>query len=172
MAGRVTTTLFGEIQPDMQILDDALFAMARRGAQVVNMSFGDPSETSLTLPDVHDALLDADERDVVVVAASGNNASPNLDFPANDTGLVFAVGGSQSDGKFWVGVTSPITFGSNWSAAIDNQQFVAPARYAISSMYNGKDWRPTSPARRPFSASRSRGARQALRGWFIAASAA
>ena len=145
MAGRVTTTLFGEIQPDMQILDDALFAMARRGAQVVNMSFGDPSETSLTLPDVHDALLDADERDVVVVAASGNNASPNLDFPANDTGLVFAVGGSQSDGKFWVGVTSPITFGSNWSAAIDNQQFVAPARYAISSMYNGKDWRPTSP---------------------------
>jgi hypothetical protein len=61
MAGRVTTTLFGEIQPDMQILDDALFAMARRGAQVVNMSFGDPSETSLTLPDVHDALLDADE---------------------------------------------------------------------------------------------------------------
>ena len=30
MAGRVTTTLFGEIQPDMQILDDALFAMARQ----------------------------------------------------------------------------------------------------------------------------------------------
>jgi hypothetical protein len=101
MAGRVTTTLFGEIQPDMQILDDALFAMARRGAQVVNMSFGDPSETSLTLPDVHDALLDADERDVVVVAASGKRHRFGVRSGRKSIGRQ-VLGGSDKSHNLWI----------------------------------------------------------------------
>jgi hypothetical protein len=47
---------------------------------------------------------------------------------------VFAVGGSQSGRQVLVGSDKSHNLWINWSAAIDNQQFVAPAPLCISSI--------------------------------------
>ena len=143
--------------PDWQVVDNAIVTNARRGAQVLNLSFGDPSKTMGDYPDVHDALLVADDRDIVVVAASGNGRTSSLDFPANDLGMTIAVGGIQGGnnapgqpadvhGAFWTGSTVGVDpFGSNWSASSALQQFVAPATRVLSSIYSGLNWNPNSP---------------------------
>jgi len=146
-AARTTTVLSNpaSIVPDFQVLDDAIRSMARRGAQVINFSGGDPGKTQGDYPDTHDALLIADDRDVFVVAASGNGRISSLDFPANDVGLTLAVGGIQADGTFWTGTgtVGVDAFGSNWSSSTTLQQLVAPAATVLSSVYTNLNWNPT-----------------------------
>lgn len=143
MLGRVSATnpTNQAIEPNPQVFDDALYTLIRRGAQVVNISFGLSNATFQDYPDVHDALLDAEDRDVVVIGASGNGANGDLDYPASDTGLVIAVGGIVANGSFWTGNTDPNDpFGSSYSSTWSVQQFVAPAYEVLSSVYTGHDW--------------------------------
>lgn len=145
MSARVTALIENQFGPDFQVLDDAIQTTSRRGAQIINLSLGARNKGMGDLPDVHDALLLADDRDVVLVAASGNDRSSVLDFPANDVGLTIAVGGIQSSGQFWDGVSTPEVFGSNWSGSNAVQQFVAPAAQVLSTTYAGKNWNAPAP---------------------------
>lgn len=150
-SARISRATLDSIDPDFQVMDDAIRAMSRRGAQVINLSLGSEDKTAGDWPDTHDALLIADDRDVIVVAASGNGKVGLLDFPANDSGMALAVGGvqpplpGQPHGTFWSGVDTPRVFGSNWSPTTALQQFVAPAAQVVSPVYPGKDWNPNDP---------------------------
>lgn len=84
------------------------------------------------------ALAYADQRDVVMVAASGN-AKTSLDFPASDP-RVIAVGGIEANGTSWALWDEPQCLyfgdlcGSNYGA---NQALVAPAKQVLSTFYEG-----------------------------------
>lgn len=64
------------------------------GADVINLSLGSPSSTSLE----QQAIADAIARDVVVVAASGNEGRSSVSYPGAYTGVI-AVGATGADGR-------------------------------------------------------------------------
>ncbi|MEP7183141.1 MAG: S8 family serine peptidase [Betaproteobacteria bacterium] len=149
----------------------ALFAAINRGAQVVNMSFAtDPTNSeNIFQSDTFcqtgnnsalapcNAIVTAQNREVVLVASSGN-ATYHVQFPANQAG-VMAVGGleylTQAPGsQFWVTgygtiqatppgdpcttTTAPgVDSGSNCGPT---QFLVAPAKDVVSTTYSGSDW--------------------------------
>lgn len=85
---------------------DAAAALAGgvdRGAQVLNLSFGYrgvfPCHADPNQP-ICQGLAYATARDVVVVAASGNDGQSSLDFPASE-GTVFAAGGVLKNNNLW-----------------------------------------------------------------------
>lgn len=144
MAGRVTEIVSNGdgtyyAQPDSAAVATGMSDLVSHGAQVINQSFGlgiDP------IAPIDAAIGKAAARDVVIVAASGNQRSPTIDYPANDS-RVIAVGGTTSQNAFWdEGVGNK---GSNWSESTKVQQFVAPAKGVISSAYSGVDWYPDVP---------------------------
>ena len=71
---------------------------ADAGAGVINMSFGGKGRSST----VHDAIVDAVGRGVVLVAAAGNvvRGDPNQ-FPANDPDVIAATGSVGRRGEVW-----------------------------------------------------------------------
>jgi subtilisin family serine protease len=80
---------------------------ADAGAHVVNMSLGGDGRSSA----VRDALLDAQQRGVVVVAASGNRRqSDPPQYPALEEGVIAATGSVGQHGDVWapsVGLAGP-----------------------------------------------------------------
>jgi len=71
-----------------QIAEGVRFA-ARRGADVINLSFEFPTElTAGEIPDVIDAISYARRRGVLVVGASGNEARASVAYPARASGVV------------------------------------------------------------------------------------
>ena len=84
------------------ILEGLAFA-AEKGASVVNMSWG--SEASSTF--LHDTLKKASARDMILVAAAGNDPSGRPVYPAAFS-EVLSVGALGSDGSRW----SQSNFGS------------------------------------------------------------
>jgi PKD repeat protein len=111
----------------------------RKGAQVLNLSFGyrpsdQPPNCNLTPQSSFcSALQLAEERDVVMAVASGNDLSSTLDFPASDS-RTLAVGGIDSAGNFWndcSGTTQEC--GSNYGP----DQIVSPAKQILSTFYRG-----------------------------------
>ncbi len=117
------------------------------GAQILNASLGFPGSMSCSsaadqLGVFCQALAYADQRDVVMIAASGN-AKSRLDFPASDP-RVIAVGGVKANGTSWAfwdesECLYPGICGSNYGA---NQALVAPAKQVVSTFYEGKDLIP------------------------------
>ncbi len=141
VAGRVTrvdSDGYGHYYagPDSVSLATGLADVVSHGVQVVNHSLGIPSSAQ-----VGAALAKAVARDVVVVAASGNGAVNEVDYPASDAHVI-AVGGVNSLGAMWY--EDPTT-GSNWSEITKVQQFVAPAKDVMSTVYVGKDWNTDAP---------------------------
>ncbi|MEU9116601.1 S8 family serine peptidase [Streptomyces sp. NPDC048483] len=67
------------------------------GAKVVNMSFGGYSVLS---SDEKQAISYAAKKDVLLIAATGNSGSGNLNYPSAEPG-VLAVGAVRKDGKAW-----------------------------------------------------------------------
>ncbi len=130
-----------------------MYGMVRRGVQAVNLSFGTKTAdlacggAVAPLQAYCDAIQFATERDVVIVAAAGNDKT-NLQFPASDS-RTFSVGGYQSDGGTWdqqaaLGTDSPrrvdgstIEIGTNYGS---NQLVVAPARDILSTMWTNSQW--------------------------------
>lgn len=101
---------YGSVFVVAQAILDAVDA----GADVINLSFG--TATRLTSPLIADALHVADQHNVVVVAAAGNDASNQRHYPAA-TAPVLSVGATQggtssalasfSDWGGWVAVGAP-----------------------------------------------------------------
>ncbi len=120
------------------------------GASVINMSFGDgaerdPAKRQLTCEDLGSSVCApfrrAEERDVVVVSIAQNNsnagAGPTSDrvpWPASYPSVI-AVGGVDSDGKFWTTGYEEFNRGSNWGPKI---RLVAPAKNVLTLQNPGK----------------------------------
>lgn len=129
---------------------------ARRGAQVMNMSFGSNSTNGgiYSCPSANtgaqamcDAISLSSVRDVILVAAAGNsNLAAEIDFPAKHANVV-PVGAVTSSGSRW---TQPYgspatTIGSNSGPELQTQGVVAPGMNIYSSIYTGKEWNPDIP---------------------------
>jgi serine protease len=69
-----------------------------QGAQVINLSLAfAPNLTAQQIPTLISALAYAHRRGVIVVAAAGNDAKDQLDYPARDPDVI-SVGASTADG--------------------------------------------------------------------------
>ncbi|WP_152628302.1 S8 family serine peptidase, partial [Streptacidiphilus neutrinimicus] len=88
---------FGTSSEDADQESNGIKYAADHGARVINMSFGGPAKSSSE----REAVEYAEERDVVLVASSGNSGSPALDWPAAYPGVV-SVGAVDAEGKPWV----------------------------------------------------------------------
>ena len=147
-----------ELRINAEAIVPAITYMSDTGVQVISLSFG-ATPTSLQfcedfVDDVYClALKHAINRDVVVVAASGNNRT-RLRFPARDT-RVIGVGGYDSNVAFWDESPGSTTFcpnpgfdtecGSNYTHIFGEprQELMAAAKSVFSTFYPGKDWAPT-----------------------------
>jgi serine protease len=119
----------------------ALNGAIQKGAQVLNLSAGYRPTDVPPPPDCQASPLDpfclalqqTQDRDVVFVAAAGNNLSAQPDFPASDA-RVIGVAGIDATGSFWndCSPTSP-ECGSNYSPDMIN----APAKQILSTFYPG-----------------------------------
>jgi serine protease len=114
------------------------------GAQVLSASLGAPGGNCTSFSMVCSALALAEERDVTLFAASGNDKS-DLNFPANDS-RVISVGGIAPDSSFWVeavcpqpGFTGTTECGSNYTKTPGSamQLLVTPAKSILSTTYEG-----------------------------------
>jgi subtilisin family serine protease len=124
---------------------------AAHGAQVIDMPFG----IGITSPSRCDPVLQAAvayalERDVVLIASSGNtNLFPGPDEPASCAG-VLAVGGTEPDGTLWPEST--------------REPYVAVAAPADHMVYVGRDGRfTTTGAGTSFAAALTAGAAALIR---------
>lgn len=69
----------------------------RKGAQVINLSLEfDPTVTASEIPDIMSAIRYAHDHGVVVVAAAGNEGSPQIAFPARAPAVI-SVGATTMD---------------------------------------------------------------------------
>ncbi|MEM7349174.1 MAG: S8 family serine peptidase [Acidobacteriota bacterium] len=139
---------------------DALRWLADHGAQTVSMSFGWPT----VQPAIADAIDDVNERDLIVVAAVGNDLE-DIEFPAFDDAVI-AAGGTEepippATVEFWQRDVCPsaqgplllcdgTTFtysgttecGSNYTVTPGSSmiELVAPAAEVLSTFYLGGCW--------------------------------
>lgn len=148
----------GGFEVELAEAAEGLDFLARRGAPTINMSFGanrlvfagvwecDNPDSDVVL--LCNAMAVAEERDVVMVAASGNHriigsSNPDVDFPALDPRTI-AVGGlelgdPQLEPQLWVNESCadpPIQCGS-WIGP--NQDLMAPAQDILTTVYTGHD---------------------------------
>jgi subtilisin family serine protease len=100
---------------------NGIFYAADNGAAVINLSIGASCRPWPSF--LLDALAYAEQRGVIVVAASGNDHLPCVDSPANAEGVI-AVGAVAADGQ------SPAGF-SNWGPQIT---VVAPGVNIVSTV--------------------------------------
>ena len=130
-------------------LSNSLTGLVDNGAQVANMSFQAPRRDCTTNPDIFcDALAYATQRDVFMVAASGNgnNVSGDVAFPAHDP-RVLAAGGIIPNGTFWGTCnTSTDVAGACPSNFGPDQEVVSPARQILSTFYRGLPHAPPNCA--------------------------
>jgi hypothetical protein len=106
-----------------QIVAEAVVYAADRGARVINLSLGGP-DASLILQDAVDY---ANRRGAVVVAASGNDSTTTVDWPAR-YGPVIAVGAVQESGPFAI---------APFSNRGQNLDVVAPGEAILSTLPGG-----------------------------------
>jgi serine protease len=138
-------------------VETSLKALVNDGAQVVNLSFGDPNISpvidycgSNPSSDYCLALQLAFETDVIVSTASGNNRT-RLQFPARAL-TTAGIGATDANNDFWdesPGSTtncpdgfSDAECGSNYTTVTGEkrQEIVVPGRGTRATMYPGKDW--------------------------------
>lgn len=131
---------FGYAYPDIDVMANALSFLSGSGAEVVNMSFGNFGSDCSANPSMAmcTGLLYAENRDVIMVAAGGNDPSQvTTQFPARDS-RVLAVGGIQmaSGGGYGIWWESS-SFGSS---VIPTNGVVGPAKNIFSTFYTSQSW--------------------------------
>jgi serine protease len=130
---------------DIVFTANGLNGAAKRGAQVVNMSFGTEGANCTTAAVLCDQIVVAQAADVVMVAASGNiGATAGFQYPASDS-RVIAAGAIQSNLLRWSeAIPTPqfSFYGSNYKTAVTNSDafFVAPGANVLSTFEPNKDW--------------------------------
>ncbi|HVG11253.1 MAG TPA: S8 family serine peptidase [Thermoanaerobaculia bacterium] len=156
-ACRHCSFLMSRIRTDQFDIPQALYWGVDRGSQILSGSFGivDPAGTVSCPPppgqstiwnQLCESLALADQRDVVMVFAAGNNLG-GLNFPARYQGAI-AVGGVEQDRQVWrrdndpgdvcpYGAGDSRECGSNFGPQLD---LIAPAENIFSTVYTGKQW--------------------------------
>ncbi|MEV0267558.1 MAG: type VII secretion-associated serine protease mycosin [Hamadaea sp.] len=142
---------------DARIVANAVRWSVDHGAAVINLSLGG----SVSSPELADALDYAFEKDVVVVACTGNEAPPNPDdvwYPAREPGVLAVTGLGHGDGRtLWAGaLTGPATVlaapgadlvgarpGGYWT--VEGTSFAAPLVSATAALIRSK-WPEMSAA--------------------------
>jgi serine protease len=107
------------------VADGISFAV-QHGADVINMSLGGPPGDSSGTWTMHQAIIDAVNRGVVVVAATGNNNTNKISYPGGFSECI-AVGATE-----YLNQRAPY---SNWGPGID---IVAPGG-DVSAYHNAGD---------------------------------
>jgi serine protease len=103
----------------------------RQGAQVINLSLEfDPSVTAGEIPDIMSAIRYAHDHGVVVVAAAGNEGSPQIAYPARAPAVI-SVGATTMD--------RCLASYSNDGSRLD---LVAPGGGDDAYLYNDPDCNP------------------------------
>ncbi len=132
---------------NQNIVVDAINGSIERGAQIINMSLGlrpitDCGDSNLapdciTDPDdsLCQAIKHAEDRDVLIVAASGNDGSAFPDFPANDS-RVIGVAGIMQSGELWDLNAQGCPSCNCWSSNIAYYLFNAPASDVWSTLHH------------------------------------
>lgn len=104
---------------DASIADGILHSI-EKGAKVINMSLGGPG----TSPLIEDAVRTAIKKDVVVIAAAGNENTDDVSYPAAYEGVI-SVGSINKDKE--------LSGYSNYGPSVD---LVAPGEDVYSTMYD------------------------------------
>ncbi len=139
--------VMGQMLPMTSGVPEAIKGLVDRGVQAINMSWGKTGLTCLSpgMKPICDALDYAQSRDVLLVAAAGNDNNVGPNFPAN-LPAVLAVGGIQntdpaepSKWQSWRYDTA------NGSTAAGLSGVVGPAKSIVSTMpvsadYNNSPW--------------------------------
>ena len=84
---------------DPKVVADGIYTCMSNGVQVINMGFG----IAVDSPVLHNAVIAASNAGIVLVAAVGDNSSPNVLYPAKYPEVI-AVSAVQSNGPgllFW-----------------------------------------------------------------------
>ncbi|WP_353838676.1 S8 family serine peptidase, partial [Moorena sp. SIO4E2] len=106
----------------------AINQAVEQGANVINISGGELSESGAADPILEKAVRHCHENGVLIIAAAGNNACECLHVPAA-LPSVLAVGAMNDQGL-------PIDF-SNWGQAYQNQGILAPGKNILGAMLGG-----------------------------------
>ncbi|WP_287356994.1 S8 family serine peptidase [Moorena sp. SIO3B2] len=106
----------------------AINQAVEQGANVINISGGELSESGAADPILEKAVRHCHENGVLIIAAAGNNACECLHVPAA-LPSVLAVGAMNDQGL-------PIDF-SNWGQAYQNQGILAPGENILGAMLGG-----------------------------------
>ena len=127
-------------------LADGIALGAWTGAQVINLSLGSRDSVNPCMDSlVCDAITEANDRQVVLVAAAGNHRCPNkIQTPARDARTI-AVGGIDVVGGIWdeLGLAADchnVIAGSNEGPEMATHGVVAPAKSILSTFYAGGTW--------------------------------
>ncbi len=125
--------------PPPSVVVSGIYGALQKGAQVLNLSAGYRPENNP--PDCQAnpfdafclALQQAQDRDVIFVAAAGNDQSSQPDFPANDARVIGAAG-IDITGSLWNDcATTSFQCGSNYGP----EMIAAPAKQILSTFYPG-----------------------------------
>jgi cyanobactin maturation PatA/PatG family protease len=106
----------------------AISRAAREGAHVINVSGGQPSQSDEPDPLLADVLVDCAKRNVLVVAAAGNNGCECLHIPAA-AASVLSVGAMDANGD-------PLPI-SNWGVAYQQRGILAPGEHVPGAVPGG-----------------------------------
>lgn len=133
-AAKITTTSFGNIlNLNLDSAIEAIYWMSDAGAQVINMSFGGqypaPPCTNPLNP-LCLAINHAEEMDVVMVAAAGNERIQAIDYPAAEP-RVIGVGAVDIEGQ-----------NPDWASNGPEKELVAPGVHVLSTFYNNVGYIP------------------------------
>lgn len=108
----------GRIQPCSQLdLARAIMLAANAGAQIINISGGELSDSGVAHPLLSQAIQHCFDRNILIVAAAGNDGCDCMHIPAASSS-VLVVGGMDTNGN-------PLSF-SNWGAAYWSHGILAP----------------------------------------------
>jgi len=86
--------LIGETNPNSSVIDDAILYAVNNGAQVIQMSLGVPQSNA-----IDSAIQVAENANVTIVCAAGNNSSSTVDYPASNVNVIAVGSTNQNDQK-------------------------------------------------------------------------
>ena len=115
---------------DPNVVADGIYSCIANGVQVINMSFG----IAVDAPVLHDAIIAASNAGIVLLAAVGDNSSPNVLYPAKYSEVI-AVTSIQSNGYN----NFSFAWYNNWGPEVD---FTAPGT-AVYSTWINSTYRPS-----------------------------
>jgi cyanobactin maturation PatA/PatG family protease len=106
----------------------AISRAAQAGAHVINVSGGQPSQSDEPDPLLADALADCAKRNILVVAAAGNDGCECLHIPAA-AASVLSVGAMDAKGD-------PLPI-SNWGVPYQQRGILAPGEHVLGAVPGG-----------------------------------